>query len=124
MAFNSVILTGRLTADPETKKAGDYQVAKFTVAVDRGFGKDKKVDFISCEAWGKTAEFMGQYLRKGDMVAVSGSLKQDTWEKDGKKQSRLIVNSDRVESLGGGRKNAVKDDNLDGGAIDLSEIPF
>ena len=122
MAINKVILSGRLTKDPEERKAGDYKVASFTVAVDRNYGKDKTADFFDCTAWQKQAEFMLNYLAKGSYVIIEGRLKQDTWEKDGKKQSKVSVIVDRVESPSDPKK--VKDENLDGGEISLDSLPF
>ena len=122
MSINSVTLCGRLVATPEASKVGEYQLAKFTIAVDRTYGKDKETDFFNCEVWGKSAEYATKYLTKGSPIAINGRLKQDTWEKDGKKQSRVIVVVDRLEGFG--KTDTVKDDNLDGGEIKMSDIPF
>ena len=73
--------TGRLVADPTERKVGDYKVANFTIAIDREFSKDDKTDFLDCEAWGKTAEFLLNYLKKGNLVAVVGRVLKDSWEK-------------------------------------------
>ena len=84
MAMNLVVLTGRLTKDCELKySASGTSYCRFTLAVNRAFEKDKS-DFISCTAFGKTAELCGEYLRKGSLTGVQGRIQQDTYEKDGK----------------------------------------
>lgn len=79
--MNCIQLLGRLTADPETRKAGkDHTVTSFTIAIDRGYGEDKKADFILCEAWGARGEFVEQYFGKGNRIAVTGQLNIDKWQ--------------------------------------------
>lgn len=91
MALNSVSLVGRLTADPTTRKVGnDLTVCNFTLAVDKR-GKNRGTNFIDCTAWGKTGETIAQYVKKGQQLGVSGSLNQDSWEKDGNKFTKLGV---------------------------------
>ena len=90
--MNAVQLMGRLTKDPELKYgASGNAYCKFTVAVNRAFKKDE-VDFINCTCFGKTAEAMGQYSRKGDQIGVCGSLQIDVYEKDGEKKYSTSVN--------------------------------
>ena len=70
--MNLVVLMGRLVRDPDIKYSKDNMcVGKFTVAVDRR-GKDKETDFISCTAFGKTAEFVEKYIKKGTKVVLEG----------------------------------------------------
>ena len=69
--MNKVMLMGRLTRDAEIRHSHDITVAKFTLAVDRR-GKDKEADFISCTAFGKTAEFVEKYIKKGTKIALEG----------------------------------------------------
>lgn len=78
---------GRLAKDPEIRYTqSNKPVCSFTLAVDRRFSKDKKADFINCQAWDKTAEFIGKYFSKGSMIAVVGRIQTRSWEdKDGKK---------------------------------------
>ena len=87
--MNHIILTGRLTKDPEvrytpTKKAR----CAFTLAVDDGKTQEgkKKTQFLPCVAWEKAAELLDQYFVKGDGVTITGKLTSRTYEKDGKKQ--------------------------------------
>jgi single-strand DNA-binding protein len=98
--MNMVVLKGNLARDPELRSvgAGDRQtsVVNFTVAVSREFTKsdgekDKITSFIQCEAWDSGAETIAETLKKGDLVFVEGSLRNDSWEKDGVKHSTLKV---------------------------------
>ena len=99
MALNLVILTGRLTKDPELKHgASGSAYCKFTLAVNR-MKKDDPADFIFCSAFGKTAELIAEYVRKGHQLGVQGRLQQDTYEKDGEKISKTGVTVDKIEFL-------------------------
>jgi single-strand DNA-binding protein len=98
--MNLVILRGNLTRDPEirTVGSGDKQtsVVNFTVAVSKEFSrangnKDKITSFISCEAWDSGAEIIASSFKKGDLVLVEGTLRNDAWEKDGVKHNTLKV---------------------------------
>ena len=99
MAFNLVILTGRLTKEPELKhRASGTAYCKFTLAVNR-MKKDDPADFIFCSAFGKTAELIAEYVRKGNNLGIQGRLQQDTYEKDGEKISKTGVTVDKIEFL-------------------------
>ena len=99
MAFNLVILTGRLTKDPELKHGSSGTAyCKFTLAVNR-MKKDDPADFIFCSAFGKTAELIAEYVKKGHQLGVQGRLQQDTYEKDGEKISKTGVTVDKIEFL-------------------------
>lgn len=98
--MNIVLLKGNLTRDPElrTITTGDKQtsVVSFTVAVSKDFTRangtrDKIVSYISCEAWDSGAEVIGESFKKGDLVMIEGSIRNDNWEKDGVKHSTLKV---------------------------------
>ena len=103
MAFNLVILTGRLTKDPELKYgASGTAYCKFTLAVNR-MKKDDPADFIFCSAFGKTAELVAEYVKKGHQLGVQGRLQQDTYEKDGQKVSKTGVTVDKIEFLEGNK---------------------
>lgn len=97
MSLNTLAISGNVGRDPEVKYFESSKVkASFSVAV-QGYSKDE-TNWVNIEAWGKTAEFVGNYVRKGSLVLVSGRLKEERWEKDGQQRSRLIVVADRVES--------------------------
>ncbi|MBL8964640.1 MAG: single-stranded DNA-binding protein [Phycisphaeraceae bacterium] len=95
--FNKVILLGNLTRDPELRHtSGNQAVASIGLAVNRRWrspdGEQREeTTFVDCEAWGKTAELMCQYLSKGRPVFIEGRLKLDQWEKEGQKFSKLRV---------------------------------
>ena len=100
MALNSVVLMGRLTADPEVRTTqSGIAVTKFCIAVDRKYqqSKEKKeADFIDIVAWRGTAEFVGKYFRKGNLIAIKGELQTSTYtDKDGKnRKSTEVLASD------------------------------
>ena len=89
--MNKVILMGRLTRDPEVRYGGanNSAVARFSLAVDRRFkreGDDQTADFINCVAFGKTAEFLEKYARKGTKFVVEGRIQTGSYtNKDGQK---------------------------------------
>ncbi len=98
-SFNKVILAGNLTRDPELRYTPKgTAVANFSLAVNRTWksesGESKEeVSFISVEAFGRQAEVIAQYMRKGRPLLIEGRLKQDTWEDKNthQKQSKLKV---------------------------------
>ena len=82
--MNKVIITGRLTADPELRQAqSGVSTCRFTVAVDRKFADkntgERQADFISCVAWRQTAEFISRYFSKGKMIALEGTLRTGSY---------------------------------------------
>ena len=76
--MNSICLMGRLTGDPELKTTQTgVSVTSFSVAVDRAYrskDQERQTDFINCVAWRSTAEFISRYFRKGQRIALQGSL--------------------------------------------------
>lgn len=88
--MNKVILMGRFTRDPEMRQSQQgTPVVSFTLAVDRRFAREgqQSADFLSCVAFGKLAEFICRYFRKGSMIAVAGRLQSRSWDdKEGKRQ--------------------------------------
>lgn len=105
--MNTVILMGRLTADPELKHtANDTAVTSFSIAVDRPMSKEKTADFINVVAWKKTAEFITKYFHKGSMIAIQGSLQTRRYEdKDGNKRTAYEVVANNVEFCGSKNEN-------------------
>lgn len=105
MAMNLVVLTGRTTQDIELKySASGTAYCRFTLAVNR-MKKEDGADFISCTAFGKTAELIGEYVKKGQQLGVQGRIQQDTYEKDGQKVSKTGVTVDKIEFLEGKKEN-------------------
>ena len=111
--LNDVILIGRITKDVGSDERSFSFVGNGTakaiasLAVNRSVKKgdswEDEVSYIDCEIWGKTAENLKDKLVKGKQVCVHGYLKQDRWEKDGQKQSRLKIVAETVQLLGGGK---------------------
>ncbi|MCR4735075.1 MAG: single-stranded DNA-binding protein [Treponema sp.] len=109
--LNHVVLIGRLTQDLGSDErsfgyVGNGQArANVSIAVNRskknGDQWIEEVNYFNVTIWGKTAENLKPYLTKGKQICVEGHLKQDRWEKDGQKQSRVTIVADQVQLLGG-----------------------
>ena len=106
-SFNRVILMGNVTRDPELR-----YIANGTAVTDIGLAVNdrrknasgewvEETTFVDVTLWGRTAEVAGEYVTKGSPLFIEGRLKLDTWEKDGKKNSKLRVVCDRMQLLGG-----------------------
>mgnify|MGYP003290562833 CR=1 FL=1 len=102
--MNKVILMGRLTRDPEIRysQQGDNQmaIARYTLAVDRRFNRnnDQSADFISCVAFGKTAEFIRNYVHKGTKVCLNGRIQTGSYtNKEGQKVYTTDVVVENIE---------------------------
>ena len=123
--MNNFFAIGRLIKDVEVKYTRTNKaVAGFTIAVTRPFKNqngDYESDFINCELWGKIAETMKNYLKKGDMIGIKGSLRSDSYEdKDGNKKYRTYVNVEKVTFL-----QAKKEEkNEIGNDLPTDEMPF
>lgn len=153
--FNKVILLGNLTRDPELRTIPSGQtVCSFSLAVNRSWRNaegetQEAVDYIDCNAWGKPAEIINQYMQKGRAILVSGRLQQRSWEQDGQKRSKVEVVVEDFNFVGGpgeggaatrgstapataapaDKKGGKKDDevvieDIDDEPVDLSDIPF
>ncbi|MBC8001364.1 MAG: single-stranded DNA-binding protein [Opitutaceae bacterium] len=110
-SFNKVILVGNLTRDPELRYTPKgTAVAKIGLAVNRTWRNEagetkEEVTFVDVDVFGRTAENVGQYLRKGSPVLVEGRLRLDTWEdkQTNQKRSKLGVVAEIVQFLSSGR---------------------
>lgn len=105
--MNKTVLLGRLTRDPELKTTqSGLSVVRFTLAVDRRFKNqsgEREADFVSCQAWRQTAEFIAKYFNKGNKLAIVGSIQTGSYEKDGQRVYTTDVVVDEayfVESQG------------------------
>lgn len=102
--MNHIILTGRLARDPEVRYANEKALCNFTLAVEKptknSQGK-READFVACVAWGKTAEIIGNYVRKGQKVLVEGRLQVRNYQDKNTGTSRYIteVNVASIEFL-------------------------
>ena len=146
--LNHVVLIGRLTRDLGDDErsfgyVGNGQArANVSIAVNRSKKSgDEWIDetsFFDITIWGKTAENLKPYLNKGKQICVDGYLKQDRWEKDGQKMSRITIVADNVQLLGGNKDgnsgnststfkpadNSVSETPVESDSGDLSDIPF
>lgn len=98
--MNKVILIGRLTRDPEVRAAGTTTVAKFSIAVDRRFKREgePEADFFNCTAFGKQADFVERYLRRGIKMVVVGRIQNDNYtNREGQKVYSVQVMVDELE---------------------------
>lgn len=110
MYLNKVLLYGNLTRDPELKALpSGQQVASFGLATNRSFKnrdgqQQEQTEFHNIVAFGRTAEVMGQYLKKGRPIFVEGRMQTRSWDKDGVKQYRteIIVDTFQFGAQGGG----------------------
>jgi len=110
-ANNKIILIGRIGNDPkeDTKHlASGSTVTELRLAVNRT-AKDAQgnyiTDWVTAQFWNKTAEMIQQYCEKGQMISISGSLRIDSWDKDGQKRQKYYVHGEEWYSLGS-KKNA------------------
>jgi single-strand DNA-binding protein len=108
-SFNKVILVGNLTRDPELRYTPKgTAIAKIGVAVNRVWTneageKKEEVTFVDVDVFGRTAENVGQYMRKGRPILIEGRLRLDQWDdkQTGQKKSKLGVVAETVQFLGG-----------------------
>ena len=101
---NSVILVGRLVADPELKYTPNgIAVCSFRIAVNRRFKNEngeREADFFTIVAWRQTAEFVANYMSKGRLIAVEGRLQSRSWtDQNGQRRSVVEVSADNVTPL-------------------------
>ena len=99
--LNTVAIMGRLVADPELRHTpSNFSVTSFTVAVSRSYvkqGTERQTDFIDVVAWRNTAEFICRYFRKGQMIAIEGSLQTRTYQdKEGHNRKAVEVLANNV----------------------------
>lgn len=95
--MNVVILTGRLTADPELRYTQQgTPCTSFNLAVDRA-SRDNNTDFPTIVAWRETAEFIDKYMHKGSKIVVRGEVRTRNYEQDGKTHKVTEILADRVE---------------------------
>ena len=108
MSVNKVMLVGRLGRDPEVKSTpSGTTLAKFSIATDEKFtdkegNRQERTEWHNIIVWGKLGDICGQYLRKGKLVFIEGSLRTDTWEdkESGKKMYRTEIVASNMQMLG------------------------
>ena len=104
--MNRVLLTGRLTRDPEMRSlASGKSVTQFSVATNEYAGGKEKAEYHNIVTWDRLAEICGQFLGKGQQVAIEGRLQTRSWDDDqGKRHWKTEVVASHVEMLSGRRK--------------------
>ena len=115
-SLNKVLLIGNLTRDPEvryTPKGAavcDISLAINSKRKTEGGETKEEVTFVDCTAWGKTAELLGQYCKKGSSLFIEGRLTTESWEDKatGVKKSKVKVTVENVQFLGGSREQSDK----------------
>lgn len=130
--MNKVILVGRITADPELRQnQSGTSNCRFTVAIDRNFVDkatgERKADFISCSAFGQTAEFVANHFNKGKLIGLEGSLRTGSYPD--KTHSDVThyttdVFVDRVEFVGGKGDGGNNNASTNAPAPQTDDAPF
>ena len=121
--MNKCHLIGNLTRDPVVRfTQSGKAVARFTLAIDEGYGENKRSDFPTIIVWGKTAETIGNSLHKGSKVAVNGKITTSSYEKNGQKVYTTEVTADMYDGVeflgkkqGGSQSNEIDE---------TEQIPF
>lgn len=121
--FNLVVLTGRLTADPELRyTSNNIPVTSFSIAVNRRYkaGEESQADFINIVAWRQTAEFVTKYFKKGSMIGIEGSIQTRRYvDKDtGKNRTAFEVIANNVQFVESRRDGAAS------GEADVASASF
>jgi len=110
MSYNKVIMMGRLTRDPELRSIpSGTPLCEIGIAVDSGWGDNKKTCFIDVTVWGKQAEFVKQWFKKGDGIVIDGRLDLESWEdkNGGGKRSKHRITAERATfPVGAGKKGS------------------
>ena len=108
--FNLVVLTGRLTADPELKSTPNgISVCSFSIAVGRRYraGEEAQTDFINIVAWRQTAEFITKYFKKGSLIGIEGSIQTRRYtDKNGNNRTAFEVVANNVQFVESKRDSA------------------
>lgn len=120
--MNKVILSGNLTRDPEVRYTqGGKPYARFSLAVNRPYSKDKAVDFFNVTVWGKSAELIGVVAKKGSRLLVDGRLQTSKYkDKNGNEVTSTDIIVENFEFAGGSKPK----DDFGGKSIDDDDTPF
>ncbi len=102
MNYNKVILVGRITQDPQMRTGNSgSEVVTFNIAVNRNYSKeDKQTDFFRIVCFGKNAEFVVSYIKKGRLLLIDGSLRNNSWtDKEGKQRVTTEIIASKIQPL-------------------------
>ena len=130
--MNKVILMGRLTKDPEVRYTnGGKTIGSFSIAVDRRFKSEgqPEADFFTCVTFGKQAEFVEKYLKKGTKILLGGQIQNNNYEKDGVKHYNTQIVVDEIEFAESKRSQSEELSSKDDGFMAIpddagDELPF
>lgn len=121
--FSKAIIAGNVTRDPDMRTTpSGSQVCSFAIAVNRSYrdssgAQQDQVSYLDCVAWGKSAEIISQYVKKGSQLLVSGRLEQRSWEdkNSGQKRSRVEIIVEDFSFMGGGNGGSAGGGSYSGG---------
>ena len=113
--FNLVVLTGRLTAEPELKTTPNgVSVTSFSIAVERRYrqGEERQADFINIVAWRSSAEFICKYFKKGSMIGIEGAIQTRKYQdRDGNNRTAFEVVANNVQFVGSKQSEGASEGN-------------
>ena len=126
MEINAVNLVGRAGREPDVRyfESGST-VANFTLAVNRR-SRDEEPDWFNLEIWGKQAQIAADYVRKGSLIGITGSLKIDSWKdkNTGEDRYKPVIRVDRLNLLGSKKDNETNNNYSNSDNNNANDIPF
>jgi len=126
MEINTVNLVGRAGREPDVRyfESGST-VANFTLAVNRR-SRDEEPDWFNIEIWGKQAQIAADYVRKGSLIGITGSLKIDSWKdkSTGEDRFKPVIRVERLNLLGSKKDNQTNNNYSSNGNNNTNDIPF
>ena len=126
MEINTVNLVGRAGREPDVKyfESGSI-VANFTLAVNRR-SRDEEPDWFNLEIWGKQAQVAADYVKKGSLIGITGSLKIDTWKdkNSGEDRHKPVIRVDRLNLLGSRKDNETNSNFGSSTNMNSNDVPF
>jgi single-strand DNA-binding protein len=125
--LNRVFLIGNIGKEPNLREVGENAVLEFTLATSESFqGRDgnrrERTEWHTIKVWGKRAQALGKFLTKGMMLCVEGSIRTESWERDGEKKYKTTIVANNIEILRSPGRQSELAQNRQGGNDD--EMPF
>ena len=126
MNINNVVITGRLTRDPQLKKLNTgIDLTNISIAVNEKYKNEVDVSYFNCSAFGKLAEVLNEYFKKGDRINIVGKLKQNRWQdKDGKMKERIEIIIQQLEFVESKKNKTIEQSNEIPEPIGDMDTPF
>lgn len=127
--INSVIIVGRLTADPDLRvMSNGKDLCNFSIATNKKWKDGGRVSYFNVTVFGGMARVVQQYCTKGKQVCIDGEIVQERWEKDGKKHSQVKIIADSVQFMGSKNEDQqssnYNNNESSGDLVDDDDIPF